>query len=287
MPVRALNSTPRRWPIGSARRPWLLRPLVDALGREVMSADRLRERRPILHSRHLTVTRKAGKVQQHCEVCRAFDERADRRTAKTQHEISFPMPRHRPIGCLRRALADHDLRRDKTLAALPDACPRHPHHPVRSQTGRQLAAQCSSALNVQCLIDGFVADAHCLVMREVDRQATRNLLRTPCPGPSPVLSPTMPAPLSGHRRTGNGKAARAVVARYSSPPLRVAALRRTSREIVEADRPSRRPISCREWPCTRRRAISSRSISDRYRPESGFAEDRNIVGGMPPAFGTI
>src|SRR5918993_1156840 len=76
----------------------------------------------------------------------------------------------------------------------------------------------------------------------------------------------------------------AVVARYSRPPLRVAALRRSSREIVEADRPSRRPISCMEWPWTRRSAISSRSTNDRYRPESGFAEDLNIAGGMPPAF---
>ena len=75
----------------------------------------------------------------------------------------------------------------------------------------------------------------------------------------------------------------AVVARYSSPPLRVAALRRSSREIVEADRPSRRPISCMEWPCARRSAISSRSTNDRYRPESGCAEDLNIAGGMPPA----
>jgi hypothetical protein len=33
-----------------------------------------------------------------------------------------------------------------------------------------------------------------------------------------------------------------------------------------------------------RSAISSRSASERYRPESGFAEDLNIDGGMPPAF---
>jgi putative transposase len=39
-----------------------------------------------------------------------------------------------------------------------------------------------------------------------------------------------------------------------------------------------------EWPCTVRSAISSRSPNDRYRPESGFAEDLNITGGMPPAF---
>src|SRR3954469_18853321 len=39
-----------------------------------------------------------------------------------------------------------------------------------------------------------------------------------------------------------------------------------------------------ERPCTRRSAISSRSPSDRYRPESGFAESPNIAGAMPPAF---
>jgi hypothetical protein len=39
-----------------------------------------------------------------------------------------------------------------------------------------------------------------------------------------------------------------------------------------------------EWPCTLRSAISSRSGNDRYRPESGFAEDLNTAGGIPPAF---
>jgi hypothetical protein len=39
-----------------------------------------------------------------------------------------------------------------------------------------------------------------------------------------------------------------------------------------------------EWPCTLRSAISSRSINERYRPDSAFAEVLNIAGGMPPAF---
>jgi hypothetical protein len=76
----------------------------------------------------------------------------------------------------------------------------------------------------------------------------------------------------------------AVVARYARSPLRVAALRRSSREIVEAARPSRRATSRVEQPCTRRSAISSRSENNRYRPDSGFADGRNIAGGMPPAF---
>ena len=61
-------------------------------------------------------------------------------------------------------------------------------------------------------------------------------------------------------------------------------MRSSSREIVEAARPRRRPISRRECPCTLRSAISSRSANERYRPESGIAEDLKIAGGMPPAF---
>jgi transposase InsO family protein len=76
----------------------------------------------------------------------------------------------------------------------------------------------------------------------------------------------------------------AVAARYARPPLRVAALRRSSREIVEAARPSRRATSRREQPCTRRRAISSRSAKERYRPDSSFADGGNIAAGIPPAF---
>jgi len=61
-------------------------------------------------------------------------------------------------------------------------------------------------------------------------------------------------------------------------------LRSSSREIVEPARRRRRPISRRECPCALRSAISSRSANERYRPESGFAEDLNTAGGMPPAF---
>ena len=55
----------------------------------------------------------------------------------------------------------------------------------------------------------------------------------------------------------------AVVARYSHPRLRVAALRRNSREIVDGERPIDRAISRTLHPRARRIAISSRSASDR------------------------
>src|SRR3954467_10024758 len=75
----------------------------------------------------------------------------------------------------------------------------------------------------------------------------------------------------------------AVVARYSSPPPRVAALRRSSRETVDAARPSRRATSRTPCPCARHSATSSRSANDRYRPEGGPDDRASVDGGMPPA----
>lgn len=74
----------------------------------------------------------------------------------------------------------------------------------------------------------------------------------------------------------------AVIARYSAPPPRVAALRRNSREIVEAARPSRAAISRTPAPRARARAISSRSANDRYLPVGGCADGARCDGGIPP-----
>ena len=80
--------------------------------------------------------RKTGKMQQHRKARRALDQGADRRAAKAQDEVSFPVPWHCPVGCLSRTLADHDLRRDEAVAAPTCAGPRHPQHPPGSQASR-------------------------------------------------------------------------------------------------------------------------------------------------------
>src|SRR3954453_17600917 len=85
------------------------------------------------------------------------------------------------------------------------------------------------------------------------------------------------------RRAARSACHCAVGAREARPPPRVAALRRSSREIVEAARPSRRATSRTPWPCARHSAISSRSANDRYRPASGVDEAASAAGGMPPA----
>ena len=122
--------------------------------------------------------------------------------------IALRQVQYSPVGRFGRTLADHDLWRDKTLASSAYARPRHPQHAPCSQAGGEFSAQRSTALDEQGLVNGFVADAHCIVVRKVDRQALGNLFRAPCPGPSPILSLAMSAALPRHCGTGSGNAAR-------------------------------------------------------------------------------
>ena len=185
--------------------------------------------------------------------------------------------------------------------------------------GRQLAAKRAAALHVERLVNGLVADPHCPVLGKVYRQAPRDLLRTPRLGPSPCLArpfrrpfqgtsgpgttappgaPTLPASRSCtyvrsaalpasfadfERRAARSACHCAVVARYSRPPPRVAALRRSSRETVDPDRPSRRPISRTPQPCACRIASSSRFTNDRYRPRAASTMTQaSMVACRPP-----
>ena len=106
------------------------------------------------------MARHARQVQQQTESSRALHQCADRRTAKTQDEISFPMPRHGAIDCFRWTLADHDLAGNELLAAPPRSGLRHPQSSASAQTGAQLASQRTVTLYVQRLVDRFVRDPH-------------------------------------------------------------------------------------------------------------------------------
>src|SRR5215470_12097898 len=85
------------------------------------------------------------------------------------------------------------------------------------------------------------------------------------------------------RRAARSACHCAVVARYSRPPERVAALRRNSREIVDGARASRRAIARTPCPWACQSAICSRSVNARYRPDHGGAEDLRCDAAMPPA----
>ena len=73
-----------------------------------------------------------------------------------------------------------------------------------------------------------------------------------------------------------------MIARYEKPPLLVEALRRSSREIVDAEQVSCRAISRTPCPWTRNSAICSRSSSDKYRLVAGGDDGERCDGGMPP-----
>lgn len=68
-------------------------------------------------------------------------------------------------------------------------------------------------------------------------------------------------------------------ARYSNRPLRVAALRVSSREIVDGLRSRRRAISRTPTLRARSNPISSRSTNDKYLPDMGLDVDMN--NGIP------
>src|SRR5829696_9960896 len=112
-------------------------------------------RRPVLCARHVSVARMAGKMEQHREAGCALNQRSNRRAAKAQNEVAFPVPWHRPIDRFGRTLADPDLGRDKPLAAPADARPRHSQNPPVYTSILPFMAERSSALDEEGLIDGF------------------------------------------------------------------------------------------------------------------------------------
>src|SRR3954452_18949977 len=161
---------------------------------------------------------------------------------------------------------------------------------------RMVSSSGKSIRSRRAICSGLHAVAHRRGCRRPCRrpfQGTTGPRTAALPGPqtSPAsLSCTYPrsaaftASFAGFgRRAARSACPCAVVARYSSPPLRVAALRRSSREIVDAARPSRRAVSRTPQPRARNSASSSRSANDRYRSDGGFADGANILGDMPPA----
>src|SRR5690606_7770589 len=128
------------------------------------------QRRAVLLTLSRTVAVHTRQVEQHGEACCAFHERADRRTAETQDKIAFPVAGHGAILRLSRTLADQKFATDKRLAPALGTRPRHSQCSPCAQTRRELAPQRASALDVKRLVDGFVADSHRRIIREVERQ---------------------------------------------------------------------------------------------------------------------
>jgi hypothetical protein len=106
---------------------------------------------------------------------------------------------------LRGPLADQDLRGDELLAAAAAAGPWDTECASGAQARGQLAAQRSTSLDVQGLVDGLVRDAHGPIIGEIDREPARDLLRAPGGGPASVLPAPVTATDPAHLRAGHGR----------------------------------------------------------------------------------
>src|SRR5882724_4162852 len=148
----------------------------------------------------------------------------------------------------------------------------------------------------RAICSGLHARAHCRCCRRPCRRPVHGTtgLRTGAPlgaTTTPAnrsctyrLSLASTASFAGFgRRAARSACHCAVVARYSKPPARVAALRRNSREIVDGARASRNAILRTPCPWARQSAICSRSVNARYRPDGSGADDAKCDGAMPPA----
>jgi hypothetical protein len=88
---------------------------------------------------------------------------------------------HRAVFSFGRALADGH-RVDQLAAALRDAlAARKAHRPSAAQRPCQLAVQRTAGLDEQGQVDRFVRHPHRLVVRMIDDEASRALLRRPTP----------------------------------------------------------------------------------------------------------
>lgn len=129
------------------------------------------------------------------------------------------------------------------LPPTPAARPRDPQRPASAQTGYQPAAQRARALHIDRLVNGFVADPHYLLVREVELQAARNLLLAPCRRPSPWLPTPMSGSFPGYGRPRDRSPARYILTRSSSRPTVVCV-----HTVAPCGVGTPRPVSARASP---------------------------------------
>ena len=155
------------------------------------------KRRPVLHARDGAVAFHSGKMQQHCESAWCVPPEC---RSPICPRTMIRSPSQCPGTARSAASADRSLIMISgvTNGFSPPAatCPRHAQCPSRATAGGQLTTECAAALYVERLIDRLMTDPHRLILgpvpRIVDPKTVRDLLRTPGPGPSPVLPRPMP-----------------------------------------------------------------------------------------------
>ncbi len=103
------------------------------------------------------------------------------------------MAGHCPILDLSRSLGDHQLVGDELLAPLAHSRSGHPQGTTGPEACHELTLEAASALDVERLVDRFVADTHRLIVGEIDSKPCRDLLGAPCLGPPPICTTSVAA----------------------------------------------------------------------------------------------
>ncbi len=181
------------------------------------------------------------------------------------------MSGHGPVLDLGGSFADHHLRGDMGPGGLAGSGPRNPQRPPRAQARDQLALERTPAFDVERLVDGLVADAHGLIIGEIDTQPVRDLLGTPAlhPAAVPTMRLVAALPFRALRpqgaTAGRPNRAREPLSHIAAKPIVAGELRlprttsaplcvplRDRRLVLKPERPGRRVAA--KLPRDRRRA---------------------------------
>ena len=98
------------------------------------------------------------------------------------------MPRNRTISNFCGPFTDQRLRCDVRPGLAPRTLPWRTQRASGAKTPVQFALERAAAFNVERLIDRLMADTHRLIIREVELDPVRDLLRTPGLHPRSVLA---------------------------------------------------------------------------------------------------
>jgi hypothetical protein len=105
------------------------------------------------------------------------------------------MPGDGPVLSFGGPLGEDDIGGDMALRPVLRSCSRLSQGATGAQARDQLPLERTTPFDEQRLVDRFVADAHGLIIGEVERDPVRDLLRAPRRHPAPVLPERLVQPL--------------------------------------------------------------------------------------------
>ena len=115
------------------------------------------------------------------------------------------MPWHCPVPSLGGAFAEHQLGCDMGPGLVAGPGSRDPQGPPGAQACHELSLESAAAVDIEGLVDRFVADAHGLVIGELDPEPVRDLLRAPSSHPPAVRAIWLVSPFPLSRRRPSGR----------------------------------------------------------------------------------